>query len=72
MKTELTLPIEMYKLGLNEMGAIFILMASPDMEDQYKLFWEQNTDFKKAVADLVEDEIVITKNGEVEIDLTWV
>lgn len=73
MKTEITLPIELYKLGLDEIGAIFILMASPHMEEKYKKYWEDNYGFKKVLEILKKDEIVsLDENNKLNIDLTWV
>ena len=73
MKTELTLPIELYKLGLEEIGAIFILMSTPYMEDKFKRYWETHKGFQRAISDLKNDEIIIDEDGQdMQIDLTWV
>lgn len=73
MKTELILPIELYKLGLEEIGAIFVLMASPYMEDEFKKYWQGNTQFQGIIFDLKNDEIIIEEEGhDLQIDLTWV
>jgi hypothetical protein len=72
MKTEIILPTELYKLGLEEIGAIFVLMSSPYMEYKYKLFWENHRGFQQAISVLKEDEIIVDKENDFQIDLTWV
>ena len=73
MKTELTLPIELYKLDLKEIGAIFVLLSIPNMEQPFKDYWKTNTDFLNEINQLVEEEIILQKDDEtIEIDLTWV
>ena len=72
MKTELTLPIELYKLDLREIGAIFVLLSIPNMEQSFIDYWKTNAEFKNEINQLMEEEIIIQKDEEtVEIDLTW-
>jgi hypothetical protein len=73
MKTELTLPIELCKLDLKEIGAIFVLLSIPNMEQSFIDYWKTNTDFLKEINQLMEEEIIIQMDDEtIEIDLTWV
>jgi hypothetical protein len=73
MKTELTLPIELYKLDLKEIGAIFVLLSIPNMEQSFIDYWKNNEEFMLEIKRLKDEEIILQKDGEtVEIDLTWV
>jgi hypothetical protein len=73
MKTELLLPIELHKLGLEEIGTIFVLMSSPYMNDILRRYWESQYIFRKTVASLTEEGIIMVDDkGELQIDLTWV
>jgi uncharacterized protein YcfL len=42
------------------------------MEYKYKLFWENHRGFQQAISVLKEDEIIVDKENDFQIDLTWV
>ena len=73
MKTELTLPIEMYKLSLMEIGTIFILLSLPHMDKEFIEYWNNNLLFQDTLKKLKQEEIIIQDDNEsLEIDLTWI
>jgi hypothetical protein len=69
---DITLPIELYKLDLSEIGAIFVLMATPYMDDSFKSYWDTNDNFRIILNRLIDEEIILNTNEGVEVDLTWV
>lgn len=69
-KTEITLPIELANLhlDLDDIGAIFVLMCIPHMDDAEKAEWVKDEDFMYIINDLMNEEIV--KSSEIDGELT--
>lgn len=73
-KHEVTLPTEIIEgaLTLEEIGALFILMALPYYDND--LGWDKNNKFKDIINHFIKEGIIIpnNKDNSVEIDLTWI
>lgn len=75
-KQEITLPIELANthLTLEEIGALFVLMALPHFDTDLK--WGEHKQFMGIIQDFVREGIIIPSkvndDTSVEIDLTWI
>lgn len=70
--SDITLPIEMAELSVEEIGSIFLVMVMPNLSDETKIRFSKDEVFIKTLRSMIDEEIIILKeDGSVEVDLTW-
>lgn len=69
---DITLPLDVAKLSVEEIGTIFLVMAMPHLTDDEKVRWATDEVFISTIKDLIKEEIIVISNDEVEINLTWI
>ena len=67
-----TLPLELSKLSVGEIGAIFVIMASPHLNEEDKNRWAIDEVFLENLQSLASEEIIVIDGETVDIDLTWI
>lgn len=68
---DIILPVELANgaLTLEEIGTIFVLTS---ISHQFIDHWKDDADFRRILLSLKNEGIVSMKDGELEIDLTWI
>ena len=71
--SDITLPIEMAQLSVEEIGSIFLVMAMPKLSEETRIRLSKDEVFTKTLKSMIEEEIIIINEdgGGVDIDLPW-